>query len=156
MLKHNSKSGSDNILEHKKLIDLCIGKIKKDVCVVCEVPPLKKVEQYRDKNKIDEINNLIKLHYSDKPSFKILFLNANIENVKKILWAKILIPMDIILYFDNVHLNCQHGVPLLKNWLLSHLRLTSNGSIIPKGLYQNNKLTNTAPSYKYSFRSKTI
>ena len=85
VLKHNSKSGSDNILEHKKLIDLCIGKFKKDVCVVCEEPPLKNVAQYRDKNKIDEINNLIKFHYSDKPSFKLSFLNAYIENVKKIL-----------------------------------------------------------------------
>ena len=59
------------------------------------------------------------------------------------------------LYFDNVHLNYQHGVPLLQNWLLSHL-LTSNGSICPKGLYQNKSLINKTPPYSYGsdYRNK--
>ena len=33
------------------------------------------------------------------------------------------------MFYDNVHFNHQHGVPLLKNWLLSHLLLSSNGRI---------------------------
>ena len=69
-------------LNTKNLIDLCIEKFNPDVCVVCEITPLKNVEQYRYKNeKIDEINNLIASYYSDKPSFKIFFLSANIKNV---------------------------------------------------------------------------
>ena len=33
------------------------------------------------------------------------------------------------LFFDNVHLNHRFGVPLLKNWMLSHLLLSSNGRV---------------------------
>ena len=148
MLKHNSKSANENFLEHKKLIDLCIEKFNPfnpDVWVVCEIPPLKNVEQYRDKKeKIDELNNLITSYYSDKPSFKIYYLNANIKSVNSAVNKDNNNGSDSIgynfLYFDNVHLNYQHGVPLLKKWPLSHLLLTSNGSICPKGLYQNKSL----------------
>ena len=64
VLKQNSKFANENFLQHKKLIDLCIEKFNPDVCVACEIPPLKNVEQYRDKNeKIDEINNLITSYY---------------------------------------------------------------------------------------------
>ena len=53
----------------------------------------------------------------------------------------VLIPLDIIsFFFDNVLLNYEHGVPLLKDWLLSYLLLKSNGSICPKGLHQNKPL----------------
>ena len=134
VFKHNSKSADENFLEHKKLIDLCMGKFNPDLCVVCEIPPLKNVEQYRDKyEKIGEINNLIASYYSDKPSFKIYFLNANIENVNNAVNkdnGSDSIGYNLI-YIDNAHLNYQHGLPLLKNWLLSHLLLTSIGSICP-------------------------
>ena len=124
VLKDNSKSADENFLEHKKLIDLCIEKLNLDVCVVCEIPPMKNVEQYRDKNeKIDEINNLITSYYSYKRSFKISYLNANIKSVNSAVNKDNNNGIDSIgynfLYFDNVHLNYQHGVPLLKNWLLS-------------------------------------
>ena len=45
LLKHNSKFASDKFLEQEKLIDLCIEKFDPDVC---EVLPLKNVQQYRD------------------------------------------------------------------------------------------------------------
>ena len=98
---------------------------------------MKNVEQYRDKNeKFDEINNLITSYYSEKPSFKISFLNAKNKNVSSAVNKDNNNGSDSIgynfLYFDIVHLNYQHGVPLLKNWLLSHLLLTSNGSTVPK------------------------
>ena len=99
------------------MIDLCIENFNPDVGVVCEVTRLKNFEPHRDKNlKIDEINNLIKLHYSNKPSLKISFLNANIKNAKSTLTKD---KSDSngynFLYVDNVRLNYQHGVPLLKN-----------------------------------------
>ena len=161
MLKHNSKSANKNFLEHKKLIDLCIEKFNPDVCVVCEIPPLKNVEQYRDKNeKIDEIKNLFTSYYSDKPSFKISYPNANIKSVNSAVNKDYNNGSNSIgynfLYFDNVHFNYQHGVPLLRNWLLSHLLLTSNGSICPKRLYQNKSLINKSPQKAYSsnYRNK--
>ena len=83
LLKHNVYSANEIVLEHKKLIDLCLEEFNLHVCVVCEIPPLDNVEQYRVKNEeIDEINNLLTSYYSDKPSFKICFLQANIKNKK--------------------------------------------------------------------------
>ena len=60
----------------------------------------------------------------------------------------------IHLYFDNVHLNHQHGVPLLKNWLLSHLLMTLNWSMCPQGLYQNEAIAAKAPivCFKQNYR----
>ena len=110
--------------------------------------------------KIDEINNLVTSYYSDKPSFKISYLNANIKSLNNAVNKDDNNGSDCIgydfLYFDNVHLNYQHGVPLLKNWLLSHLLLTSNGSICPKRLYQNKSLIIESPQNAYSsnYRNK--
>ena len=161
MLKHNSKSANENFLEQKILIDLCIEKFNPDACVVSEIPPLKNVEQYRDKNeKKDGINKLTASYYSDKTSFNISFLNANIRNVNNAVNKDN--GSDSIgynfLYFDNAHLNYQHGVPLLKNWQTFHNLLTSNGSICPKRLYQNKSLINKIPPYAYrsNYRKKNI
>ena len=157
MLKHNGESANENFPEHKKLIGLCKEKFNSDVCVVCELPPWKNVQQYQEKNEIfGEINNLISSYYSDKPSFKLCFLNAIIKNVNNAVYRDN--GSDSIgynfLYFDNVHLNYQHGMPLLKNWLLSHLLWTSNRSISPKGLYQNKSLINKVPPYTYSSNNR--
>ena len=35
----------------------------------------------------------------------------------------------IYFFFDNVHLNHRFAVPLLKNWMLSHLLLSSKGRV---------------------------
>ena len=164
VLKHNSKSTDENFLEYKKLIDLCIEKFNSDICVVCKIPPLKNVEQYRDKNeKIDETKNRMSPYYSDKPSFLIFFLNANIKNVnnavnKDNVSDSIVYYLTILKFFNIVHTNYQKGVPLLKNWLLSHLLSISNGSLCPKGLYQNKSVINKSPPYAYSsyYRKKNI
>ena len=134
--QHNCKSANENFFEHKKLIDLCIEKLQFKCFCFCEMPPLKNVEQYWEKNeKIEKVNNLIASYYSDKPSFKISFLKANIRKGNNAVNKDN--GSDSIghnfLYFDNVHLNYQHDVLLLKNWLLSHLFLTTNCSICPKG-----------------------
>ena len=43
------------------------------------------------------------------------------------------------LFVDNVHLNHRFGEPLLKNWVLSHLLLTSNG-LVDNNVPSNNKV----------------
>ena len=63
VLKHKSKSGMESFLEHKKLIELCMEKFNPDVCVVCEIPPLKNVEQYQDKNE-KMMKSIILLHHT--------------------------------------------------------------------------------------------
>ena len=51
VLKHKRNFLSLNFLQHQKiLIVICIEKLKPDVCVVCEIPPLKKFEHCQDKN----------------------------------------------------------------------------------------------------------
>ena len=42
------------------------------------------------------------------------------------------------LFVDNVHLNHRFGVTLLKNWMLSHLLLSSNGRV-DNNVPSNNK-----------------
>ena len=55
ILKHD-KSAAENFEEHKKLLSLCLKNFKLEVCVICEIPPLKDMEQNKDKNnEIDEI-----------------------------------------------------------------------------------------------------
>ena len=100
---------------------------------------------------INEINKLIHDYYADNSSVEILSLNANIKGA-------IINQSDEHrdnkgdynhLYFGNVHLNHQHGVLLLKNWLLSHLLMTSNCSTCPQGLYQNKAIAAKAPVVRF-------
>ena len=43
------------------------------------------------------------------------------------------------LFFDNVHFYHRFGVPLLKNWMLSHLLISSNGRV-GNNVPSNNKV----------------
>ena len=100
-----------------------------DICVVFEIPPLKDAVQNNEKNElINEIIELIYGYYGKNSSVKKLSLHANIKrlNINHSNEHADEYGGYNHLYFDNVHLNHQHGVPLLKNWLLSHLLMTSN------------------------------
>ena len=139
VLKHHQKSAQDHFADHAKLVKKCIEKFQPEVFVICEVPPLKNLPQNMDKNNcIDEFNELIHSTYSNQIGFKILNVNKNIKEEgtsidqtddKNVGYN--------YLFFDNVH--HRFGVPLLKNWMLSHLLLSSNGRI-DNNVPSNNKV----------------
>ena len=131
VLKHHQKSAQDHFADHAKLVKKCIEKFQPEVFVVCEIPPLKNLPQNMDKNNcIDEFNELIHSSYSNQIGFKILDVNKNIkEEGTSIDQTDDNNVGYNYLFFDNVHLNHQFGVPLLNNWMLSHLLLSSNGRV---------------------------
>ena len=94
-----------------------------------------------DKNNcIDEFNELIHITYSNQIGFK----NLNVKKNLKEEGTSIDQTDDNnvgynYLFFDNLHLNHRFRVPLLKNWMLSHLLLSSNGRI-NNNVSSNNKV----------------
>ena len=127
VLKHTSKSAEVNFEELKQLVNLCIEKFTPETFVLCEIPPLKDLEHNTQKNKIiDNFNSLLHDNYDNDDRFKILPLNdfvksAAIRNDDSRSFN--------YMFYDNVHFNHPHGVPLLINWLLTHLLPSSNGRI---------------------------
>ena len=136
VLKHYNKNAQDNFAEHASLVAKCIEKFSPEVVVICEVPPLKQNAANTAKNaKIDAFNKLIHDNYADK--YKILSLNHAVKDEGNRAFSQGNELGYNHLYFDNVHFNTRFGVPLLKNLLLAHLLLTSNGRVagdIPSSL----------------------
>ena len=127
MLKHTSKSVEVNFEEFNHLVNLWVKKFTPETNVLCEIPPLKDLEHNtQKKNIIDKFNSLLHDKYDNVDRFTILPLNDYVKSAA-------IKTGDLTSYkyffYDNVHFNYQHGVPLLKNWLLSHLLLSSNGRI---------------------------
>ena len=91
----------------------------------------KKLTENMDKNNcIDEFNELIPSTYSKQIGFKILNVNKNIkEEGTSIDQTDDNNVGYNCIFFDNVHLNHRFGVPLLKNWMLSYLLLSSDGRV---------------------------
>ena len=127
VLKHTSKSAEVNFEEFKQLVNLCVEKFTPETFVLCEIPPLKDLEHNTQKNNIiDKFNSLLHDNYDNVDRFKILPLNDYVKSAAKKTGDS---TSYNYLFYDNVHFNYQHGVPLLKNWLLSHLLLSSNDRI---------------------------
>ena len=127
VLKHTSKSAEVNFEEFKQLVNLCVEKFTPETFVLCEIPPLKDLEHNTQKNNIiDKFKSLLHDYCDNVDRFKNLPLNDYVKS------AAIKTGDSAsynYLFYDNVHFNYQHGVPLLKNWLLYHLLLSSNGRI---------------------------
>ena len=94
-----------------------------------------------DKNNcLDEFNELIHSEYSNQIGFKILNVNKNMKEEETSIDQTDDNNVGYnYLFFDNVHLNHLFGVPLLKNSMLSHLLLSSNGRVDSNGP-SNNKV----------------
>ena len=121
------KRESDEITseDFKQLGNLCIEKFTPETFVLYEIPPLKDLEHNTQKNKIiDNFNSLLHDNYDNVDWFKILLLNEYVKSAGKKTGDA---TSYNYMFYDNVQFNHQHGVPLLKNWLVSHLLLSSNG-----------------------------
>ena len=112
-----------------------------------------------DKNNcIDEFNELIHSTYSKQSGFKILNVNKNIKEERT--------NMDQTddnnvgynyLFFDKLHLYHGFKVPLLKNWMLSHLLLSSNGQVdnnLPSNKKVRTHLQGRSNDVKYAKANK--
>ena len=141
VLKHHQKNAQDHFADHAKLVKKSIEKFQPEVFVVCEVSPLKNLQQNMVKNNsIDEFNELLRSTYRNQIGFKILNVNKNIkEEVTSIDQTDDKNVGYNYLFFDNVHLNHRFGVPLLKNWMLSLLLLSSNDRV-DNNVPSNNKV----------------
>ena len=127
VLKHTSKSTKVNFQEFEQLVNLCIEKITPETFVLCGIPPLKDLEHNTQKNKIiDNFNSLLHENYYNVDRTKISPLS---DYVKSFAITTGDSKSYNYMFYGNVHFNNQHGVPLLKNWLLSHLLLSSKGRI---------------------------
>ena len=118
-----------------------------DMFVVMEIIPFKETDYNRSKNNlIDEVNAAVKERLESLGEIFVL-LKVN-ELIGSIPSFNSKIKHYNFLYHDNVHLNYNHGIPFLKNYLRVFLLQTSTG------ICDTDKFTNR--SYKMNNRFQKI
>ena len=139
----------------------CFEKFDPDLCVVCEIPPLRDAVQNNEK-KTNWSTKLISLFITimlitHRLKFCLSMQTIN-EQISINLMSIVTIRGLQSFVFWQCPLKTSTWRSFLKNWLLSHLLMTSNCSICPQGLYQNRAIAAKAPlvRFKQNYRYQTF
>ena len=123
ILKKKHTDVSELFENYKTLIENVSQKFQPENLVLCEVPPLREKEYNNTPNeRIKEFNELLSKFSEESDlntnvSMRVLPIAQSLRNITDY----------NSLYYDDIHLSFNSGLPFLKNLLLSALLKTSNG-----------------------------
>ena len=148
ILKQTACMTDELIDDYSQLITKVQEKFKPETLLLMEVLPLKDEGKNKNSNqRIDQFNSKLKELADNSEYNNIKVIPAN-ELVKRSGSYN-------QLFYDDIHLNFNKGVPFLKNIILSHLLQTSNGMVSsvpgPKRLQQQRSQYN---SYHNQYRQQ--
>ena len=129
ILKDKSRSIDELFLDYEQLIETTDKILSPDNIVLMQVPPIRNVPKNNASNeRIHNFNVKMKQFANEK--------NYDVANIYDLMYS---MPNYNNLFYDDIHFHSYHGVPFLKNCILSKLLLTSNNMI---SFQQQNRSTN--------------